>query len=173
MTANYHKREREAMEPELALQRLMAMCSRKETSEWEISKKLTAWKVDPTKQTEVVRELIKHGFLNNRRFAHAYARDKARFNKWGPRKIEQGLAMQKIDPEIVKEVLLEVENLQDDEFLLNLLKRKASTIRSENKNEFKVKLLRFGLSRGFEYDQVMSVVAVIAKSSTDSQMESP
>jgi Uncharacterized protein conserved in bacteria len=159
----YHNRERPALNTELALQRLMAICSRKETSEWDVLKKLNTWKVDSKKHNSILKELIKQGFVCNQRFAMAYARDKAKFNKWGPRKIERGLVMQKIDPDIIKEALLAIEEVQGTDMLFDLLKRKAATIKVENNNDLKVKLLRFGLSRGFDYSKVMSAVSIIVK----------
>lgn len=159
----YPKRERAAMKPDVALQRLMAICSRKETSEWEVLKKLSTWKVDPEKHQGILNDLTKQGFVNNQRFAIAFARDKARFNKWGPRKIEQALSLQKVDPTTIKEALQEVEEVQGAEVLRDLLKRKASSVKWENKNDLKVKLIRFGLSRGFDYSSVMAAASSIVK----------
>jgi regulatory protein len=168
----YPKRERAAMKPDMALQRLMAICSRKETSEWEVLKKLSRWKVDPEKHQTILKDLTKQGFVNNQRFAIAFARDKARFNKWGPRKIEQALSIQKIDPTVIKEVLQKVEEVQGAEVLLDLLKRKASSVKWENKNDLKVKLIRFGVSRGFDYSSVIAAASSIVKTA-DNNFDEP
>lgn len=151
MQNEHHKR---TMTPDAALQRLMSMCSRKEMSEGDALRKLNLWGVDPEQHKEILETLRKHNFVDNLRFAKAFASDKTKFNKWGPRKIAMALQMHHITQEAIKEVLSDTTANQPPEILEQLLIHKAKTIKANNSQDFKAKIIRFGLSRGFLYEEI-------------------
>lgn len=144
-----------AMNPESALQRLMAICSRKEVSEGELVRKLQRWAIEPDKQEEILETLRKHNFVDNLRFAKAFVNDKSKFNKWGPRKIEQALALQNVPHTIIAEAMSAIE--VDDDMLTSLLTKKKEAIRAKTNLELRSKLIRFGVSRGFDLELVVKV----------------
>ncbi len=149
------------MSHETATQRLMAMCSRKEVSEGDVLKKLIQWGVDTEKHDEILTTLRNHNFVDNLRFAQAFANDKAKFNKWGPKKIEQHLAVHRIPKAIIESVLKNIET--DDTILSALLLKKAATVKSSSSYDLRNKLVRFGLSRGFDLDIVLKAIKQIEK----------
>lgn len=148
------------MNPESALQRLMAICSRKEASEGELVRKLIRWGIDSEKQEEILEALRKNNFVDNLRFAKAFVNDKYKFNKWGPRKIEQGLALHNIPQPIIAEAMKAME--MDDDMLMSLLTRKKEAIRAKTSLELRTKLIRFGISRGFDLESVVKVAKQLA-----------
>jgi len=149
---NDHKKR--TLTPDAALQRLMSMCSRKEMSEGDAVRKLNLWGVELEQHKEILETLRKHNFIDNLRFARAFASDKAKFNKWGPRKIAMALQMHHITQETIKEVLADTTSSQPPELLEQLLIHKAKTIKANNSQDFKAKIIRFGLSRGFLYNEI-------------------
>lgn len=143
------------MNPDSALQRLMAICSRKEVSEGELVRKLIRWGIESEKQEEILETLRKNNFVDNLRFAKAFVNDKSKFNKWGPRKIEQALTLHNIPQSIINEAMSVIE--KDDDMLMSLLKKKKETISAKTSLDLRTKLIRFGISRGFDLDLVVNV----------------
>ena len=70
-----------------ALNRAMALCSRTEYCISDIRQKLESWGLESDKAGDVIAILIKENFINEERYAGAFARDKYRYNKWGRVKI--------------------------------------------------------------------------------------
>ena len=108
--------------PEQALNALMRLCAKSEHSTGDAMRLMNRWHVAQEKRHEVLAKLIKLKFIDNRRFAEAYTRDKLRFQGWGKRKIRSGLMGKGVEREIIEAVLAEVES--DDSQLMRLLAAK-------------------------------------------------
>jgi regulatory protein len=85
-------------------------------------------------------------------------KDKIRYNKWGRRKVQQGLWMKHIDDEIQQKVLNEVDDEEYLQVLRPLLKQKNKSIKAENDYERNQKLVRFALGRGFTFDIIRQCI---------------
>ena len=77
--------------PEAALQKLQAYCAYQERCHQEVSAKLADLGMYGDKADEIISKLIENNFLNEERFAIAYARGKFRIKQWGKIRIRQGL----------------------------------------------------------------------------------
>ena len=157
------------MTPQQALARLQGQCSKAEYCSGQIRKKLQTWSEknrivgkEPftVEQIESVVEALQDGkYVDDCRFAGAYARDKARFAKWGKVKIAYNLKMLGIEKEIVVRVLEENADLFSDELLEQIIKRKWNSLGDKVAPAAKKeKVLRFALGRGFAYDQILPVI---------------
>jgi regulatory protein len=102
--------------------------------------------------------LISEKYLNDERFACAYAKDKFRFNRWGKQKIAFMLRAKGISPEIIGRAFVEIEDSEYAEDLRKLLADKAKTIKAKDKYDLRNKLMRFALGRGFEPDQIYAAL---------------
>ena len=60
----------------VALNKAMALCSRREYCVSEISDKLCNWGVDAVSTEKIIGELIKENFLSEERYAVAFVKDK-------------------------------------------------------------------------------------------------
>lgn len=145
--------------PEQALNALMRLCAKSEHSTGDAMRLMNRWHVAQEKRHEVLDKLIKLKFIDNRRFAEAYTRDKLRFQGWGKRKIRSGLMGKGIEREIIEAVLAEVES--DDSQLMRLLAAKKRTVKATDEYQMKIKLMRFALGRGFEYEAVADCIEKI------------
>ena len=96
--------------------------------------------------------LVKERYVDDERFARAYVKDKIRYNKWGRRKVQQGLWTKRIDEDIQQRVLGEVDDEEYLSVLRPLLKQKQRSIKAESDYERNQKLVRFALGRGFTFD---------------------
>ncbi len=113
---------------------------------------------DPESTTaeQIVAELVRDGFVDDSRYAQAFAREKSRLTGWGPIKIRQALQVKKIPREIISEALAAAAGEDADSRLEKLLAAKARTL--EGAPQARLKLIRFALSRGYEYDAVQKAL---------------
>ena len=95
---------------EMALQRLTALCASAEHCEYELNEKMRKWEVDESDRERVMEYLRNAKFVDDERYARAFVNDKIRYNKWGRRKVEQGLWAKNIDGDIRQRVLDEVDD---------------------------------------------------------------
>ena len=139
---------------------LAALCAQAEHCQWEMLEKMHRWEVPEDAQARVMQRLISERYVDDERYAQAFVKDKIRYNKWGRRKVEQALWQKRIDEDIRKRVLDEVD---DDEYLSvlrPLLKQKRRSIKAQNDYELNQKLMRFALGRGFTFDIIRQCIDV-------------
>lgn len=130
---------------------LAAVCAQAEHCEQEMRDKMKRWGVDKESQERVIARLIKERYIDNERYARAFVKDKIHYNKWGRRKVQQALWMKRIDEDIQQRILDEISDKEYLDVLVPLLKQKRKTIKASNDYELSQKLVRFALSRGFDF----------------------
>ena len=137
--------------------RMRALCSRREYCRKDILKKvMTALDGDAAKAEEVVGKLVEERYVDDRRYAAAFARDKASIAGWGTAKIKYMLAAKGVDREIIASALEEVDVSRADARLEKLMENKARSLKDDPQR--RMKLLRFGVGRGYGYEEVSSMI---------------
>ena len=137
--------------------RMRALCSRREYCRKDILKKvMTALDGDAAKAEEVVGKLVEERYVDDRRYAAAFARDKASIAGWGAAKIRYMLAAKGVDREIIAPALEEIDVNRADARLEKLMENKARSLKDDPQR--RIKLLRFGVGRGYGYEEVSSVI---------------
>ena len=136
---------------EIALQRLTALCASAEHCEYEMMEKMRKWEVEESDRERIMAYLRQAKFVDDERYAQACVSDKVRYDKWGRRKVEQGLWAKHISEESRQRVLNEVDDSQYKLVLTDLLKSKRRSIKAADGYEMNRKLIKYALSRGFDY----------------------
>ena len=136
---------------EIALQRLTALCASAEHCEYEMMEKMRKWEVEESDRERIMAYLRQATFVDDERYARAFVSDKVRYNKWGRRKVEQGRWAKHIAEDIRQRVLNEVDDSQYKLVLTDLLKSKRRSIKAADGYEMNRKLIKYALSRGFDY----------------------
>ena len=134
------------------LTKYQALCSRSEQCSADILRKLVkTFEGDEEKALEVLESLKADRFVDDARYAAAFARDKARLEGWGPVKIRFKLRGKGLPDAAIDEGLSQVDPEEAEEklFRLVLARRKAL----EGDPQIKLKLLKYALGRGYSYDQ--------------------
>ena len=139
---------------------LAALCAQAEHCQWEMVEKMRKWEIPEEAQTRIMERLVKERYVDDERFARAFAKDKVRYNKWGRRKVEQALWQKHIDEDIRKNVLNEIDDEEYLSVLRPLLKQKRKSIKAQNDYELNQKLMRFALGRGFTFDIIKQCIDV-------------
>ena len=161
---------KEKTEQEAYLQ-LAAACAQAEHCEQEMRDKMKRWGMAPEAQNRVVERLTKERYIDNERYARAFVKDKVRYNKSGRRKVQQALWMKRIDDDIQQRVLDEIDDEEYLKVLVPLLKQKRKSIKAANDYELNQKLVRFALSRGFDYGIIRQCLDVDEEMDIDDEMD--
>jgi regulatory protein len=133
-----------------ALHKAMALCAGREYSAGDISSKLLSWGINDDESAKIIGLLKKNNFINEERYAQAFVRDKFKYNKWGKIKISAQLKAKNISGETIKNALDAIDNETYKQTLINLLSTHRRSVKAKNQYDLNAKLLRYGLSKGFE-----------------------
>ena len=139
---------------------LAALCAQAEHCQQEMRDKMRRWELDETVQNRIISRLVKERYIDDERYARAFVKDKIRYNKWGRRKVQQGLWQKHIDADIQQRVLDEIDDKEYLDVLRPLLKQKRKSIKAANDYELNQKLVRFALGRGFDFDIIRQCLDV-------------
>jgi regulatory protein len=133
-----------------ALNKAMALCASREYCSGDIRAKLESWGLNDSEVNSVIITLIKEDFINDKRYAEAFVRDKYRHNKWGKVKIAAHLKAKNISSGQISSALASLDDDQYRQMIRDTLDSHRKFIKAKNQYDLKGKLLRFGLSKGFE-----------------------
>ena len=148
----YKPREPKTKSTTQALAALQRLAARSEKSSGDAMRLMQRWGVPETERRGVLARLIKERFIDDRRYAEAYVREKSRLAGWGERKIAMQLRAKGISQEIVKQALGAIDGDSQRLRLEDKLRRKLKSIKAVNDYELRGKLLRYALSLGYDYD---------------------
>lgn len=142
--------------------RLQAQCARREYCRSDVfTKALKALDGDRDAAEEVTGSLVADRFVDDFRYAAAFAREKASITGWGPVKIRFALCGKGVSREAVEEALEEIDGKKADDRMKKALEAKWRALKEDPQG--KLKLLKFALSRGYEYDAVKQAVDDICR----------
>jgi regulatory protein len=160
-------KEAKQKSPEEALGALMERCAKAEVCLWDARRLMARWGIAPSAQESILSRLQSDGFIDEARYAGAFVRDKLNFSRWGARKITEVLYQKRIPPEIIRQAMEQAEAVSMADRLEDDLRRKNSSLKEENPYKRKEKLLRFGLSRGYDLETVLQVIEKISTPEAD------
>ena len=142
---------------EKAADRMRRLCSRREYCVSDIRRKLmNALDGDLDKVRKVLDDLIREKYVDDLRYARAYARDKASIAGWGKVKIRYMLSSKGVAKEIISEALEDVDEDKAAGRLEKLIEHKYKALKEDP--QCRLKLLRFALGRGYSYEEAETVV---------------
>ena len=142
-----------------ALERAMAICSKSEKCIGEIYDKLNTWRITTEEDNKaIIQELVKNKFIDEKRYARSYTRDKYRFNKWGRIKIRAMLIAKGISNSDIEYGLGMIDNESYLKMIEEEMLIKRKSIRASNLFDLKGKLYRFAASRGYERDHIYDFI---------------
>lgn len=143
-----------------ALVKAAAFCAYQERSTKEVKQRLHELEITDDEMEPILHELIAQNYLNEERFARAFARGKFRVKKWGRLKIRQEMKLRGLSNDLIQKGLTEIDGDEYEAVLQDLLIKKARTLKGEP-TATKQKLVRFALSRGFESDIVWELLKMM------------
>lgn len=139
---------------EQALQKLKHYCAYQERCHSEVKEKLFqlgVWKKD---HDEIMAALIEENYLNEERFAIAFAGGKFRVKQWGRVKIKYELKQKQVSEYSIKKAMKQIDEEEYLSVLNKLAKEKYATLKSEQYLVRKKKTIDYLLAKGFEPEVV-------------------
>lgn len=147
---------------EKVLDRMRNLCSRREYCKADIMKKvLAALDGDRTGAEKVIEVLVNEKYIDELRYASAFARDKASLAGWGETKIRYMLALKGVPRDVMDRALEEIDDTKARTRLEKLMENKFRSLKDNP--QCRLKMLRFGLGRGYAYDDVAEVTDCLMK----------
>ena len=147
--------------------KMETFCSYQERCPWELRRKLFEKGIQGEAIETILGELAASGFVDEERFALAYARGKFRIKRWGRNRIRQELKLRDISASIIQKGLSEI----DGEEYFALLEREAEKKWEKTKeaDAYKKRYLvtKYLLSKGFESDLIQEAMASLTKKSDE------
>jgi regulatory protein len=134
----------------IALNKVMALCASREYCSEDIRIKLDSWGVKVPDAINIINKLTKENFINDKRYSEAFVKDKYHHNKWGKVKIASHLKAKNISSELIESALASLDNDHYKQTIKDILVSHRKFIKAKNQYDLKGKLLRYGLSKGFE-----------------------
>lgn len=129
-------------------------CDMQERAHSDVRKKLKSWGVFSDETEQIIAELISANYLNEERFATAFARGKFRIKGWGWNKIQQQLKLKGVSSYSIRKAREEIDPEEYLDTLENLLLKKSRTIRETDPWKKKQKLLRYAFGRGYPVEEI-------------------
>ena len=144
------------MEKKAMMERMMRLCSVSEHCRSDIRAKIA--RVEPEWCDEILESLCKDGYINEMRYARAFARDKSSLSGWGSAKIKVALCAKGIEPSVIEYALGEIDDTAAGKKLSSLLSSKWKSLERESDPlKRKAGLFRYALGRGYDYAQIKEI----------------
>ena len=140
--------------PEEALAKAMSYCAYQERCHSEVRTKLLQMNVFGKQLEEIMARLIEENFLNEERFAVAFAGGKFRMKKWGKQKIENELKLRKVSSYCINKAMALIENSEYEKTLQTVMLKKWKSTKGIQEYQRKIKTAQYLISRGYESEMV-------------------
>ena len=140
--------------PAEALAKITRYCAYQERSHHETRQKLFEYGLYASEVDELLSQLIQLGFLNEERFAKAFAGGKFRMKQWGRVKIQHELQAQGLTKNCIQRGLGEIDAADYRKTLQQLLRKKLAAVHEPNAFKKRDKVARFAISKGYEPELV-------------------
>lgn len=136
-------------------------CAYQERSQQEVRERLAEYGCYGDDAEAVICRLIEENFINEERFAKAFAGGKFRLKHWGKRKIVQALKQKGISDYCIRQGIAEIDPEDYEATLKQLLEKKYAQISRDKALTQKQKLLRYALSKGYENQLIWQIIPQI------------
>ncbi|PVW17406.1 regulatory protein RecX [Marixanthomonas spongiae] len=147
-----------------ATRKLENYCAYQERCHKEVRQKLRDMRMIPDAIDHIIHHLLHHDFLNETRFAQAFARGKFKTKKWGKHRIVRELKFRDISAYNIKKAMEEISEAEYYKTFHELAEKRMKQLEREtNLQKKRKKLADYLLYRGWEsnlvYEKVRELTA--------------
>ena len=146
-------------------QKAFRLLGRRHHATSELRRKLWNKDYDQKLIDEVIEDLQKKGFLDDKEFIRAFMVEKSKSKNWSSKKIKGELFKRGVASKLIDEMLSKQPTESDLESAMKLAKKKYEALLKRNlePKELRNKLSTYLFSKGFEYDLIKEVCSKIMK----------
>jgi len=149
------------MELEEAKQKIFRYCAYQERCHSEVRNRLYTYGLYRNDIDNIITYLITEGFLNEERFAKAYAGGKFRIKQWGKLKIQIELELRGLTKNCITIGLKEIDTADYIKTLESLIHKKKSLLEEENTFVLRDKIAQYVIHKGYEPELVWTTIKAI------------
>ncbi len=150
---NLPKKEKSYTDKE-ALTKISAFCAYQERTQQEVRDKLYGYGLNKDSVEIIIVKLIQENFINEERFAMAYAGGKFRIKKWGIKKIQEALKQKNISEYCIRQALKEISAKEYRATLQELIEKRALKEKEKNEYKRKYKIAQYLIAKGYDPEMV-------------------
>ena len=140
---------------EEAFQKLKHYCAYQERCHSEVKEKLYNIGIWKKEHDEIIATLIEDNYLNEERFAIAYAGGRFRIKKWGRTKIKYELKQKQVSDYCIKKALKKIDEEDYLKVLGKLAKEKYASLKNDQPLIRKKKTITYLQQKGYEYELII------------------
>ena len=140
------------------LNKLRQFCAYQERSHHETRYKCLELGLRGEQVDEAIAALIADNFLNEERFAKAFAGGKFRIKQWGRKKILMELKQRQVSAYCIKKGMEEIDMDDYISVLEKLTAKKYDSLNRESEMKRKYKTIQYLISRGFEQNLIQDAL---------------
>ncbi len=149
--------------PDQAFQKIKQFCAYQERSHREVSEKLYSFGLYKKEVEQLIYQLLEENYLNEERFAVAFAGGKFRMKQWGRVKIKYELKQKGVSTFCISLAMKEIEEETYLETLKSLTAKKWESLQGEQYLNRQAKTTTYLLQKGFEPNLITSAIADIRR----------
>lgn len=139
-------------------QQAARLCAAREYCASDVRAKLRTKGCETEEITEIISRLEREGYLNEARYARAFAADKFRFSGWGKVKIAYQLRLKAVSSAAISEALDAIPAEEYEAAARRFIATKLGRNESSESYAVRQKAARSALTRGYETDLVRRIL---------------
>ena len=150
--------------PNQALAAMQKYCATQERCHEDVKNLLIKHQVYGDDLDNILIDLVQNNFLNEERYAEAFARGRFKMKKWGRKKIIYGLKAKRISTYCINKGLAQIDEEDYINTLIDVLQKKYIILESKQLGQYEIlkKLSAFAIQKGYEphlvYEEAKAIV---------------
>ncbi|MBC7650182.1 MAG: RecX family transcriptional regulator [Deinococcales bacterium] len=154
---------KQSLTPQQALQKLKHFCGYLERSHYETQQKLYSFGLYKKDVDMLLSQLIEENYLNEERYAIAFAGGRFRIKQWGKIKIKYELQQHKVSSYNITKALKCIDDLDYLNTLNSLAAKKWAILKGEQYLTKQAKANSYLLQKGFEQPLISTAISNLKK----------
>ncbi|HKR04095.1 MAG TPA: regulatory protein RecX, partial [Bacteroidia bacterium] len=126
----------------------------------ELRDKLYEWGLHKRDVERMITQMVEEGFMNEERFALAYAGGKFRIKNWGRIKIKLALKQKKVSDYCIRKALNQFDEKDYQKTLEKIIASYSKKISEKNVLKKNYKVAQHAIGKGFEPELVWEILRI-------------
>ncbi|MDX6717753.1 MAG: regulatory protein [Solirubrobacteraceae bacterium] len=162
-------------DPAAPLQRALDLgyrhLAKRDRTQAEVRRHLSAKELDEASIDGAIGALVRQGYLDDGRYARAFAEDRRALDDWGPQRIERRLLALGVDPELVDQALADADPTGELDAAVVLLRRRCREIPATDRE--RERALGLLVRKGYDPELAYDAVRALAREGESSSRAGP
>lgn len=139
-------------------QKMLNYCVYQDRCHYEVEQKMRDFLLIPEAKDEILLYLIQERYLDEERFVRSYIRGKFYMKHWGRYKIQLNLKQKQISEKLISRCWDEIDDNDYKKTIRSFIEKQQDNIKETNTFKKKNKIIKFLISKGFEYEVILDVM---------------